>query len=398
MQASKRHKSRIIIVIAIAALAGTTLGCGLPTDLLFPSDTPTPPAPPTPTAAVLTPVPATAGQPANELEAQVEAVYDQAGPAVVNVTSISYAYDFFFRPVPQEGSGSGFVYDTEGHIVTNYHVVENAEELSVALATGEIYPAVIVGTDPSNDLAVIRVEADDLPAPIALGDSDQLRVGQFVLAIGNPFGQEGTLTVGVISALGRIIESPDGRFIGEAIQTDAAINPGNSGGPLLDLWGRVIGVNSQIISPSRASAGIGFAVPANTVRRVVPELIAQGRYQHPWLGVQLISLTPTRVDIFRQAGMQIPVDQGVLVAEVSPGSPAGQADIRGGDRLVELGNVQIPLGGDIIIAINGEPLADSRELTVLLETQTRVGDTVDVTIIRNGEERTVQVTLAERPQ
>jgi S1-C subfamily serine protease len=202
----------------------------------------------------------------------------------------------------------------------------------------------------------------------------------------------------VISALGRIIESPDGRFIGEAIQTDAAINPGNSGGPLLDLWGQVIGVNSQIISPNRASAGIGFAVPANTVRRVVPELIAQGRYQHPWLGIQLISLTPTRADIFRQAGMQIPVDQGVLVTEVSPGSPAGQADIRGGDQLVELGNIRIPLGGDIIIAINGEPLADSRELTVLLETQTRVGDTIDVTIIRNGEERTVQATLTERPQ
>ena len=190
--------------------------------------------------------------------------------------SVTYAYDFFFNPVPQEGTGSGFIYDDEGHIVTNYHVVENVEELSVTLADGKTYPAESVGVDPSTDLAVLRIDVDELPRPAPLGESDNLRVGQFVVAIGNPFGLERTLTVGVISSLGRVIESPDGRFIGEVIQTDAAINRGNSGGPLLDLEGRVIGVNSQIVSPSGANAGIGFSVPVNAVRRVVPELIAQG--------------------------------------------------------------------------------------------------------------------------
>jgi S1-C subfamily serine protease len=248
---------------------------------------------------------------------------------------------------------------------------------------------------------VIRIEvldADGLPQPVALGDSDSLRVGQFVIAIGNPFGQAGTLTVGVISALGRIIESPDGRFIGEAIQTDAAINPGNSGGPLLDLRGRVIGVNSQIISPNRASAGIGFAVPSNTVRRVVPQLMTRGRYPHPWLGVEYIPLTTERAQAFRQAGVDVPVDEGLLVLRVAHGSSADQAGIQGGDQIVRVGNVRIPLGGDIITAINGEPMTGSKEFVAYLETETRVGDIVEVTIIHDGEERSIHVMLAERPQ
>jgi len=391
-----KKKSWIAILTAVVALVGATLGCGLPAELPLPSATPTPALPPTPTPALpqVSPIP---DEPANTLEAQIEAVYHLAGPAVVNITSRSYAYDFFLNPIPQEGAGSGFVYDAEGHIVTNYHVVENAEELSVALASGEVYPAQVVGVDPSNDLAVIHIETENLPAPVPLGDSDQLRVGQFVVAIGNPFGQEGTLTVGVISALGRVIQSPDGRFIGEAIQTDAAINPGNSGGPLLDLRGRVIGVNSQIVSTSRSSAGIGFAVPINTVRRVVPQLIAQGRYAHPWLGVEYLPLTPEWARAFRQAGMEMPVDEGLLVTRVAPGGPADQAGIRGGDQLVRLGNVRVPLGGDILIALNGEPVTDSKELIVYLETQTQVGDAIEVTIIRGREERSIQVTLTERP-
>jgi len=385
-------------VLALLLLLGVTLGCTLPAVVLPASTTtPIPTVLPTPTSAPPQVTPAPAAAPANELEAQVEAVYERAAPAVVNITSRSIAYDFFMRPIPQEGTGSGFFYDHEGHIVTNYHVVENAEELTVTLADGRTFPAEIVGTDPSTDLAVIRIDAEGLPEPIPLGDSDQLQVGQFVVAIGNPFGQEGTLTVGVISALGRVIESPDGRFIGEAIQTDAAINPGNSGGPLLDLQGRVIGVNSQIISPSRASAGIGFAVSSNTVRRVAPHLIAEGRYPHPWLGVQLLDLTPERAHIFRQAGMEIPVEQGVLVMEVVPDSPADQAGIHGGDRMVRIGRYTLPLGGDVITAINGQPVSDLKELTVYLETETQVGDTVEVTLIRDGQEMTVQVTLAERP-
>jgi S1-C subfamily serine protease len=395
-------KSWVVILVAIAALAGATLGCGLPGEVLLqptalPATTPTP-VPATPTTAPPQ-VSAMTEEPANALEGQVVAVYESAGPAVVNISTVVIAYDFFMRPVPQEGgTGSGFVYDADGHIVTNYHVVENAEELSVTLADGEVYPAEIVGVDPSNDLAVVRIDVESLPQPVALGDSDGLRVGEFVVAIGNPFGLERTLTVGVISSLGRVIQSPDGRFIGEAIQTDAAINPGNSGGPLLDLEGRVIGVNSQIISPSRASAGIGFAVPVNTVKRVVPQLIAQGRYAHPWLGVEPLSLTPERAQAFREAGMDVPVDKGLLMIEVVPGGPADQAGIRGGDRIVQLGNVRLPLGGDIITAINGEAVDDLQELTVYLETQTQVGDTVEVTIFRGSVEQSIAVTLAERPQ
>jgi S1-C subfamily serine protease len=395
-------KSWVVILVAIAALAGATLGCGLPSEVLLqptalPAPTPTP-VPATPTTAPPQ-VPAMTEEPANALEGQVVAVYESAAPGVVNISTIVIAYDFFMRPVPQEGgTGSGFVYDAEGHIVTNYHVVENAEELSVTLADGEVYPAQIVGVDPSNDLAVVRIDVENLPQPIALGDSDVLRVGEFVVAIGNPFGLERTLTVGVISSLGRVIQSPDGRFIGEAIQTDAAINPGNSGGPLLDLEGRVIGVNSQIISPSRASAGIGFAVPVNTVKRVVPQLIAQGHYAHPWLGVESLGLTPERAQAFREAGMDVPVDKGLLMIEVVPGGPADRAGIRGGDRIVQLGNVRLPLGGDIITAINGEAVDDLQELTVYLETQTQVGDTVEVTIFRGSVEQNVRVTLAERPQ
>jgi S1-C subfamily serine protease len=362
----------------------------------------TPRTPPTAVAVQVvtaTPPPATV-EASNPLEAQVIAVYENVSPAVVNITNRGYVYDFFMQAVPQEGSGSGFVYDQEGHIVTNYHVIENAEELSVTLANGKVYDAKVIGVDPTNDLAVIGLDANvDLPAPIAMGDSGNLRVGQFVVAIGNPFGLERTLTTGVISALGRVIQSPEGnRFIGEAIQTDASINPGNSGGPLLDLKGRVIGVNSQIISPSQASAGIGFAVSANTVRRVVPELIARGYYPHPWLGTTMLTLTSANAKVFRDGGMQVPVEAGLLVSEVTPGSPADKAGIRGGDRAVRVGRYQLLLGGDIITAINGKPVGDFQELTVYLETQTKVGDSVQVTIIRDGQEQTLALTLGEQPR
>jgi S1-C subfamily serine protease len=400
MKAAKKNATPILI--ALIALVGATLGCSFSPEMLLSTPTPTPP-PPTPTEAP-TQVPSLPGDSLDTLQSQVEAIYDQTSSAVVNITSVTYAFDFFFNPVPQEGTGSGFVYDAAGHIVTNYHVIEDAEELSVTLADGETLPAEIVGEDPTNDLAVIRINTDVLPRPVPLGDSDALRVGQFVVAIGNPFGLERTLTAGVISSLGRVIKGPDGRFIGEVIQTDAAINPGNSGGPLLDLDGRVIGVNSQIVSPSQANAGVGFAVPSNTVRRVVPELIARGSYPHPWLGIEPISLTAERARIFRQAGMDVPVDQGVLVLDVTRGGPADEANIRGGNRVVRIGRYRVPLGGDIITAIDGEPIADYQDLTVYLETQTRVGDTVSVTIIRDGgggasgaREQTVEATLAKRP-
>jgi S1-C subfamily serine protease len=198
--------------------------------------------------------------------------------------------------------------------------------------------------------------------------------------------------------LGRVIQSPeDNRFIGEAIQTDAAINPGNSGGPLLDLSGQVIGVNSQIISPSGASSGIGFAVSASTVRRVVPQLISNGVYPHPWLGVQLLSLTDANVDALQEAGVGVPVDSGVLVLEAVAGGPADKAGIQGGSRVVRIGNYQVPVDGDIIVAIGGQALASSQDLTVYLETETTVGDSVELSIVRNGEEEVVQVALGEQP-
>jgi S1-C subfamily serine protease len=421
---SLKNRSRrraLVAVVAVLLVAG--LGCRLSSLVFEPLEqlntptpvpaqvqpTPTPPLPtpttPPPEATVpVAPLPVAPlpdeGAASNVLEAQVIAVYEAVGPSVVNITSRRVAYDRFMQPFPQEGSGSGFVIDRQGHIVTNYHVIEGADELLVNLANGQEYEAELVGSDPVNDLAVIRIDAgDDLPEPTVLADSDALRVGQFVVAIGNPFGLEQTLTTGVISALGRIIQSPeDNRFIGEAIQTDAAINPGNSGGPLLDLSGRVIGVNSQIISSSGASAGIGFAVSANTVRRVVPELIARGYYPHPWLGTYMLSLTAGSAEAFREAGMNLPVDTGLYVLEVVRGGPAEQAGMRGGSRLVRFGQVQVPLDGDVIVAVDGQRVRNFQELTVYLETRTVVGQTVGVTVVRDGQELTLQVTLAERPQ
>ncbi len=355
------------------------------------------PVMPSPTLApVATPAPIAASLSATDLERQMAAVYREAGPSVVNIVSRSISYDFFFNPVPRQGSGSGFFYDRLGHIVTNYHVIADANEVQVTLADGRSLPAQLVGSDPSNDLAVIRV---DLPAseirPLPIGDSTQVYVGQFVLAIGNPFGLERTMTFGIVSALGRVIESPNQRFIGEVIQSDVAINPGNSGGPLLDLNGQVIGVNSAILSPSGANAGIGFAISARTVQRVVPVLIREGRYPHPSLGVRVIELTPQRVALFERAGMQIPVTQGLLIAELISGGPAAQAGLRGPDRLARVGNLNLPVGGDVIVALNGQPIASRQELLVYLETETRIGETVQVTVIRDGREQTIPVTLAE---
>jgi S1-C subfamily serine protease len=389
---------RVLRALLLCVLLLATVGCDM-AQMLVSEPTPTPRPVPTPTTrpptASLGP---TASQvSANQLEEQVIGLYQESGPSVVFISSTVIQYNTFMQAEPQEGTGSGFVYDRQGHIVTNYHVVADANEVSVSFSDGQSYPAQVVGQDPSTDLAVIKVNATDLPPPLPVGDSDKLRVGQFVIAIGNPFGLESTLTLGIISALGRVIESPNGRFIGEAIQTDAAINPGNSGGPMINLQGEVIGVNSQIISTSGASAGIGFAVSSNTVRRVVPELIARGSYPHPWLGVTIYTITADLKDALQQLGMTIPVDAGVLVSEVVQNGPADSAGIRGGDRVVQAGDSQIALGGDIITAVNGVPITSGQDLTLYLDAKTRVGDTVGVTVVRNGRDMQLSVTLAERP-
>jgi S1-C subfamily serine protease len=332
---------------------------------------------------------------ATELENQIEAVYQRAGPAVVNITTRSFEYDFFMRPVPREGSGSGFFYDNRGNIVTNYHVVENAEELRVTLLDGRNLTAQIVGTDPSNDLAVIHVGLPGSEIPVVSVDGGgDVRVGQFVIAIGNPFGLERTLTLGVVSSLGRVIESPNQRFIGEVIQTDAPINPGNSGGPLLNLAGEVVGVNSAIFSPSGASAGIGFAIPAETVQRVVPSLIAEGRYPHPTLGVQVFELTTEWASLLRRAGMEVPQQRGLLVVKTT----SSRSPLRSGTRKVRIGHVIVPVGGDIITAVNGTDVSTVRDLIVYLETNTEVGETVDVTVFRDGKKQDVPVKLLELAQ
>lgn len=332
-------------------------------------------------------------------EDQIIAVYEQCGPSVVNITSLAYVYTWFSGSVPEEGTGSGFVYDNQGHIITNYHVIQGADELIVTLATGEEYAARVVGADSSNDLAVLQIDAGaSLPAPLTLADPDAQRVGQSVLAIGSPYGLQQTLTTGVVSALGRVIESPEAnQFIGEVIQTDAAINPGNSGGPLLDLGGRVIGVNSQILSSSGASAGIGFAISANTIRRVVPQLIAYGSYRHAWLGIQTLDLNKNTAQILRQAGADLPVEEGVLILAFDDESPAKAAGLREGTHRTRVGPYVIPLGGDVIVAVNGTAVKTMSDLTVYLEMETTVGDTVRLTVLRNSSQLEIRVVLGARP-
>ncbi len=389
-------KSRFAFGLVLAVVLSLLLAAGCANLQATPTAAPEPTQVPTqtPRPAAVPVAPMTA---VNQLEDEIESVFQEAGPAVVNITSRVVVMDLFMQPVPQEGTGSGFVYDRQGHIVTNYHVVENAESVSVAFASGQSYPATVVGQDPSTDLAVLQVEVPSLPDPLPLGDSSQLRVGQFVMAIGNPFQLERTLTLGIISALQRVIQSPDGRFIGEAIQTDAAINPGNSGGPMLNLAGEVVGVNSQIISPSGAYAGIGFAISSNTVRRVVPELIANGRFAHPWLGIRILALTPDVIQSLQQAGVDTGTTGGVLVIEVVSGSPAEASGLRGGSRQVQVGGSTVPVGGDVITAINDQQILTGQDLTMYLDAETNVGDRVQLAIVRDGQEQTISVTLGEMP-
>ena len=395
-------KRKIYVLISVLLLLATSFGC-IALQTLTPTPvTPAPLAeatasvPPTPTPWVVAPPDGVITQ----LETQVEAVYVAVGDAVVNISVTSVGYDYFFNAIPSEGSGSGFVYDVQGRIVTNYHVIENADEIQVTFADGVAFTGTVIGSDPTYDLAVIEIDAGAYPLrPVTLGDSDAIRVGQFVVAIGNPFGLDQTVTFGVISSLGRIIESPDGRYIGEAIQTDAAINPGNSGGPLLDLQGRVIGVNAQIVSPSRASAGIGFAIPANTVKRVVPELISEGRYLHPWMGVRFfpVSLSQRLAASFAELGAEVP-DRGVLILGIEPNTPAARAGLRGGNRSVSTPYGTIMVGGDVIVAINGVAIASPSKLIAYLETYTRPGETIQITMLRDNEEVTLPLTLGERPE
>jgi S1-C subfamily serine protease len=315
-------------------------------------------------------------------------VYRKNIASVVNITSRVMTFDFFYGLVPQEGQGSGFVIDKEGHILTNYHVIAEARQVEVTLHNRKKYKATIVGTDKSHDLAIVQIKAPDLQ-PMTLGDSTNLQVGQKVYAIGNPFGLAGTLTRGIVSSI-RQVQEPDGLVIDEAIQTDAAINPGNSGGPLLNWHGEVIGINTMIASNGAAqSSGIGFAIPINTAKAVVNDLVTLGRVRRPALGVRTIPIDPEIAD-----ELGLAADYGLLIVQAVAGGSADRAGLRGGTERAYLGNTPIMIGGDLIVAIDGEKVENQQILAQLMNRH-RAGDTVKVSIFRGKKRLEVPVVLGE---
>lgn len=317
-------------------------------------------------------------------------VYHKNIQSVVNITSRAMAFDFFNGLVPQEGQGSGFIIDKAGHVLTNYHVIADARQVEVTLHNRKKYRATIVGTDRSHDLAVIQIKAPDL-SPMVLGDSKNLQVGQKVYAIGNPFGLAGTLTRGIVSSI-RSVQEPDGMTIDEAIQTDAAINPGNSGGPLLNWHGEVIGINTMIASNVGQSAGIGFAIPINTAKAVLNDLVTLGRVRRPALGIRTIPISP---ELAEQMGLA--ADYGLLIVQVVQGGSAERSGLRGGTERAYLGNMPIMIGGDLIIAIDGQDVQSQQDLSQIMNSH-RAGDSVRVTIYRGKKKMEVPVALGEAKQ
>jgi len=333
---------------------------------------------------------AASNEPLDNEEQNNISVYRKNIGSVVNITSRAVALDFFYGLVPQEGQGSGFIIDRDGHILTNYHVIADARQIEVTLHNRKKYRASVVGTDRSHDLAIIQIKAGDL-SPMVMGDSRNLQVGQKVYAIGNPFGLSGTLTSGIVSSI-RQVQEPDGVTIDEAIQTDAAINPGNSGGPLLNSHGEVIGINTMIASNVGQNAGIGFAIPVNTAKAVLNDLLTLGRVRRPALGVVTIPISP---DIADQLGLA--ADYGLLIVQVLPGGAAARAGLKGGSERAYLGNIPITIGGDLIVAIDDQDVQDQQELSHIMNSH-RAGDSVRITIYRGKQKMDVQVTLGEARQ
>ncbi len=318
-------------------------------------------------------------------------IYRQASPAVANILTKATEYDFFMDPVPVEGAGSGFIIDPRGYILTNYHVVEGAQSIEVVLGDQSRYPAKYIGADQRNDVALIKIDPKGKQlTTLKLGDSNALQVGQKVLAIGNPFGFQSTLTTGVISALGRTVQTSQTTLIDEAIQTDAAINRGNSGGPLIDSRGDVIGINSAIYTPTGTTAGIGFAIPINTAKIIANDLITTGRVHRAFLGVETFALAGGLSD-----ALDLPVQEGLLVEVVTKGGPAAAAGIHGGDRIAQLGMRRFYIGGDVIVAIDGQKVANQFDVNLVLNHH-RPGDTVNVSVYRGGKKMDIPVKLGER--
>ena len=320
-------------------------------------------------------------------------IYRETSPAVANVLTKATEYDFWMDPVPVEGAGSGFVIDGKGYILTNFHVVQGAQTVEVVLGDQSRYSAKFIGADQRNDVALLKVEPKGKPLmALSLGDSAALQVGQKVLAIGNPFGFQSTLTTGVVSALGRTVQTSQTTFIDQAIQTDAAINRGNSGGPLINSHGEVIGINSAIYTPSGTTAGIGFAIPINTAKRIAHDLITDGRVHQAFLGVETIPINES----FAEA-LGLPAQEGLLVQTTSRGGPAAEAGIRGGDRVAQAGMRRFYVGGDVLTAIDGQKIANRVDVDLMLNKK-RPGEEVTITLFRGGKKMDVKVKLGERPQ
>ncbi|MBZ5701770.1 MAG: trypsin-like peptidase domain-containing protein [Acidobacteriia bacterium] len=317
-------------------------------------------------------------------------VYREASPAVANILTKATQYDFFMDPVSVQGAGSGFVIDPRGYILTNFHVVAEAQSIEVVLGDRTRYPAKFIGADQRNDVALIKVETKGKPlAALPLGDSSLLQVGQKVLAIGNPFGFQSTLTTGVVGALGRTVQTSETTIIDGAIQTDAAINHGNSGGPLLNSRGEVIGINSAIYTPSGTTAGIGFAIPINTAKLIAHDLMTEGRVRRAYLGVSTLP-----VGGWLAEALDLPVPDGLLIESVTRGGPAERAGLRGGDRAVVAGMRRILVGGDVLVGVDGQPVANQLDMNVAMNRK-RPGDKITVTIYRGAKKMDIAVTLGE---
>jgi len=327
------------------------------------------------------------------LDEVVNRAYQRVSPSVVHITSTVLKRGFFFEVIPQRGTGSGILVSSDGYVLTNNHVIENADQIEVTLSNGERYEAELVGSDPANDIAVIRLlnPPDNLPvAP--LGDSSKLRIGEFVIAIGNPFGLDRTATLGIISSLNRSIRSGKGYVMHGLIQTDASINPGNSGGPLVNLQGEVIGINTAILTTSGGSIGIGFAIPINRAREIMQRMIEEDREieRRPWLGISGVTVTEELARV-----LNLPVKEGAMVVEVVPGSPADRAGLRAGEVQIIYRGYILTIGGDIIVEIDGEKV-DSMERLVDIISRKKVGQEIEITFVRGGELMKTRAKLGGR--
>lgn len=403
-----RKRNLLIIALTLIALVALS-GCNLFSLMTSQRSEPQTEAVATPTPASVsetdrTPLPDQAGVLA-ALQDALETIYAGVNPSVVSIRVTQQSSGGMILPFSEdlplpseEGAGSGFVWDTEGHIVTNYHVIENATRIVVQFSDSTTAVASVIGSDPDSDLAVLKVEAPEAKLrPVRMAQAEA-RVGQLAVAIGNPFGLGNTMTVGFVSAIGRSLavgETLGSQYsIPDIIQTDAPINPGNSGGVLVNEQGEVIGVTTAIVSPVQASVGIGFAIPATIVQRVVPVLIEKGAYAHPWIGISGTSLASEIA-----TAMDLPAEQrGALVMEVITGGPADKAGLQGSTRQVTIGGRQVAVGGDVIIAFDGVPIRSFDELVSVLGAQNRPGQTVTLTVLRDGAERDIRLTLQERPK